>query len=90
MDFYRVEHERWMAFTRVNGWRLATTEAGAGSVDDVLKCMDSYKEQFIKQNTFLRLHPALVLDLVEDLLMSDLEKLDNKKGLIFIENDKPS
>ena len=56
--YYDLEHDRWMAFTRTEGWRLATYNSG--SFDDVKACYESYCEVFKNQNHLAKMHPALV------------------------------
>ena len=56
--FYNLEHERWMAYIRTEGWRLAT--AGEDNLDDIRKCYEGYCAQFKNQNHMMKLHPALV------------------------------
>ena len=60
-----LEHERWMAYQRVNGWRLAcAAQVQAGSNEELLqKIGDTYQHylsQFKNQNYLMKLHPALV------------------------------
>lgn len=56
--FYRLEHERWMAFIRTEGWKLAS--AGGKSLDAIKACYQSYFGKFKNYNPILKLHPALV------------------------------
>lgn len=57
-SYYNLEHERWMAYTRTEGWRLATK--GGDSLDDIRKCYEEYCTEFKNQNYMMKLHPALV------------------------------
>lgn len=56
--FYDLEHERWMAYTRAEGWRLST-RSGEG-IGDIRACYEEYCEVFKNQNYMMKLHPALV------------------------------
>lgn len=56
--YYNVEHERWMAYMRTEGWRLAAK--GGSSLQDIRQCYEEYCDQFKNQNYMMRLHPALV------------------------------
>lgn len=57
-DFYGLEHIRWMAFMRTEGWRLAT-EAGS-SLEEIRSCYQSYFAKFRSYDPIRKLHPALV------------------------------
>lgn len=57
-DYYDLEHERWMAFMRGEGWRLASN--GGRSLADIRACYESYAARFKNQNSMLKMHPALV------------------------------
>lgn len=56
--YYHVEHERWMAYVRTEGWRLAAK--GGDSLQDIRRCYEEYCGQFKNQNYMMKLHPALV------------------------------
>ena len=56
--YYNVEHERWMAYVRTEGWRLAAK--GGDSLQDIRRCYEEYCGQFKNQNYMMKLHPALV------------------------------
>lgn len=57
-DFYGLEHIRWMAFVRSEGWRLAT-ETGS-SLEEIQSCYQSYFARFKNYDPIRKLHPALV------------------------------
>lgn len=56
--YYNLEHERWMAYIRTEGWRLASK--GGDTIDDIRECYEDYCTQFKNQNYMIKLHPALV------------------------------
>lgn len=56
--FYDLEHVRWMAYERGEGWRLATK--GSSNISDIRACYEEYCAQFANQNHLIKLHPALV------------------------------
>lgn len=56
--FYNLEHDRWMAYVRTEGWQLATK--GGQSLADIRSCYEEYCEMFKNQNYMMKLHPALV------------------------------
>lgn len=56
--YYNLEHERWMAYVRTEGWRLATK--GDDTLHDIRKCYEEYCAEFKNQNYMMKLHPALV------------------------------
>lgn len=56
--FYNLEHDRWMAYVRTEGWQLATK--GGGSLADIRSCYEEYCEVYKNQNYMMKLHPALV------------------------------
>ena len=56
--YYNLEHERWMAYVRTEGWRLATT--GGSSLKEIRECYEEYCAVFKNQNYMMKLHPALV------------------------------
>ena len=56
--YYDLEHKRWMAYVRTEGWKLASR--GGDSLEDIRSCYEGYCEQFKNQNYLLKLHPALV------------------------------
>jgi hypothetical protein len=55
---YELEHERWMAYIRTEGWRLSTR--GDASLRDIRECYRDYCADFKNQNYLMKLHPALV------------------------------
>lgn len=84
--YYNLEHERWMAYIRTEGWRLATKRGG--SLEDIKECYEGYCDQFKNQNYMMKLHPALVpierkipgeatLQEVDDMIV----EVNKKKGL---------
>ena len=92
---YDLEHERWMAFTRSNGWQLAAAPQGDESTKAVMTAWKGYHGQFRNQNYLLRLHPALVPKRDPDPEKADLYKLDQampaydpKTGGGYVENDR--
>ena len=56
--YYELEHERWMAYVRTEGWRLSTR--GGDTLEEIRECYEEYCSQFKNQNYLVRLHPALV------------------------------
>lgn len=56
--YYALEHERWMAYMRTEGWQLATR--GGDCLEDIRSCYEDYCMQFKNQNYLMKLHPALV------------------------------
>ena len=56
--YYELEHERWMAYVRTEGWRLPTR--GGDTLEEIRECYEEYCSQFKNQNYLVRLHPALV------------------------------
>ena len=84
--YYNLEHERWMAYMRTEGWRLASK--GGDGIDDIRECYEDYCTQFKNQNYMIKLHPALVplksktpgaatLQEVDDMIV----EVNEKKGL---------
>lgn len=84
--YYNLEHERWMAYIRTEGWRLASK--GSDSIDNIRECYEDYCTQFKNQNYMIKLHPALVplktkapgaanLQEVDDMIV----EVNEKKGL---------
>ncbi|HIY62019.1 MAG TPA: hypothetical protein H9730_00760 [Candidatus Mediterraneibacter stercoripullorum] len=57
-SYYNVEHERWMAYVRAEGWRLASK--GDDTLADIRQCYEEYCTEFKNQNYMMKLHPALV------------------------------
>lgn len=55
--YYNLEHERWMAYMRTEGWCLASKDSA--SVEDIRKCYENYCTEFKNQNYMMKLHPAL-------------------------------
>ena len=60
-----LEHERWMAYQRVEGWRLPRTAGGPVHPDEALvtdigEAYSHYLNQFKNQNYLMKQHPALV------------------------------
>lgn len=58
VPYYNLEHERWMAYIRTEGWCLASK--GTDSLEDIRKCYEDYCSEFKNQNYMMKLHPALV------------------------------
>lgn len=56
--FYALEHERWMAYMRTEGWRL--TSRSDCSLKAIQACYEGYMEVFKNQNYMMKMHPALV------------------------------
>lgn len=56
--YYELEHERWMAYVRTEGWRLPTR--GGDTLEEIRECYEGYCPRFKNQNYQIRLHPALV------------------------------
>ena len=83
---YKLEHKRWMAYTRTEGWRL-TSEVGS-SLAEIRACYEGYCRDFKNQNYLAKLHPALVpIDRVhlEDATLQEVEdmmaEVNREKGL---------
>lgn len=55
--YYNLEHERWMAYMRTEGWCLASKDRA--SVEEIRKCYENYCTEFKNQNYMMKLHPAL-------------------------------
>ena len=56
--YYNLEHERWMAYVRTEGWRLASN--GGRTLAEIRACYELYCEEFKNQNYLAKMHPALV------------------------------
>ena len=74
-EYYNLEHERWMAYMRTEGWRLASK--GGDSLDDIRKCYEEYCEEFKNQNYMMKLHPALVPIQREAEGQAELQEVDD-------------
>lgn len=72
---YNMEHERWMAYVRTEGWSLASN--GGTSIEDIRACYESYCEDFKNQNYLARLHPALVPIKSADPETATLQQVDD-------------
>ena len=55
---YYLEHQRWMAYVRSEGWRFLTE--GNDDLAEAESVYRSYYAQFMNKNPILKLHPALV------------------------------
>lgn len=73
--YYNLEHERWMAYMRTEGWKLAST--GGMSLSAIRECYESYCADFKNQNYLARLHPALVPIRSEDSESATLQQVDD-------------
>ena len=73
--FYNLEHERWMAYVRTEGWHLSTR--GGSSLEDIRACYEGYCEEFKNQNYLMKMHPALVPIVSEDPKTATLQEVDD-------------
>ena len=73
--YYELEHERWMAYIRTEGWRLATKDSDSQA--DIRQCYEEYCEQFKNQNYMMKLHPALVPIRKNRLETATLQEVDD-------------
>lgn len=73
--YYNLEHERWMAYIRTEGWRLASN--GGRTLAEIRTCYESYCEAFKNQNYLAKMHPALVPIESNDPLVATLQQVDD-------------
>ena len=83
--YYILEHERWMAYLRSEGWRLAS-KSGAG-LNDIRACYSDYCDQFKNQNYLMKLHPALVPIEKGDIDTATLQEVDDMISEVNIEKE---
>ena len=72
--YYNLEHERWMAYMRSEGWRSAARDGQ--SLDAFRECYGKYCTQFKNQNYLMKLHPALVPLHSADPAVAGLQEVD--------------
>ena len=73
--YYNLEHERWMAYVRTEGWRLASN--GGGTLAEIRACYELYCEEFKNQNYLAKMHPALVPIESNDPSVATLQQVDD-------------
>lgn len=73
--YYNLEHERWMAYVRTEGWRLASN--GGRTLAEVRACYELYCEEFKNQNYLAKMHPALVPIESDDPSVATLQQVDD-------------
>lgn len=73
--YYNLEHERWMAYVRTEGWRLASN--GDRSLAEIRACYELYCEEFKNQNYLAKMHPALVPIESDDPSVATLQQVDD-------------
>lgn len=74
-QFYALEHERWMAYIRTEGWRL--TSRGDRSLKSIRECYEGYVDTFKNQNYMMKMHPALVPLVSDDPKIATLQEVDD-------------
>lgn len=94
---YSLEHDRWMAYVRAEGWSLATE--GGKNIDDIRECYEQYCQVFKNQNYPDKLHPALIplesddpqiatLQQVDDMIVQVNKKLGLEYEPRYVESDE--
>ena len=73
--YYNLEHERWMAYVRTEGWRLASN--GGRTLAEICACYELYCEEFKNQNYLAKMHPALVPIESNDPSVATLQQVDD-------------
>ena len=73
--YYNLEHERWMAYVRTEGWRLSSN--GGRTLAEIRACYELYCEEFKNQNYLAKMHPALVLIESNDPSVATLQQVDD-------------
>lgn len=73
--YYNLEHERWMAYVRTEGWRLSSN--GGGTLAEIRACYEQYCEEFKNQNYLAKMHPALVPIESDDPSVATLQQVDD-------------
>lgn len=73
--YYNQEHERWMAYVRTEGWRLASN--GGRTLAEIRACYELYCEEFKNQNYLAKMHPALVPIESDDPSVATLQQVDD-------------
>ena len=73
--YYNLEHERWMAYVRTEGWRLASN--GGRTLAEIRACYELYCEEFKNQNYLAKMHPALVPIESDDPSVATLQQVDD-------------
>ena len=73
--YYNLEHERWMAYVRTEGWRLASN--GGRTLAEIRACYELYCEEFKNQNYLAKMHPALVPIDSDDPSVATLQQVDD-------------
>ena len=72
---YSLEHDRWMAYVRAEGWSLATE--GGKNIDDIRECYEQYCKVFKNQSYPDKLHPALIPLESDDPQIATLQQVDD-------------
>ena len=94
---YSLEHDRWMAYVRAEGWSLATE--GGKNIDDIRECYEQYCQVFKNQSYPDKLHPALIplesddpqvatLQQVDDMIVQVNKKLGLEYEPRYVESDE--
>lgn len=73
--YYNLEHERWMAYVRTEGWRLSSS--GGRTLAEIRACYELYCEEFKNQNYLAKMHPALVPIESDDPSVATLQQVDD-------------
>lgn len=73
--YYNLEHERWMAYVRTEGWRLASN--GDRTLAEIRACYELYCKEFKNQNYLAKMHPALVPIESDDPSVATLQQVDD-------------
>ena len=73
--YYNLEHERWMAYVRTEGWRLASN--GGRTLAEIRACYELYCKEFKNQNYLAKMHPALVPIESDDPSVATLQQVDD-------------
>ncbi len=95
--YYELEHERWVAYMRTEGWRLPTR--GEDTLEEIRECYEGYCPQFKNQNYLIRLHPALAplhsrggagatLQEVDDMIVDVNRRKKEEYNPDYIQSDK--
>lgn len=73
--YYNLEHERWMAYVRTEGWRLSSN--GGRTLAEIRACYELYCKEFKNQNYLAKMHPALVPIDSDDPSVATLQQVDD-------------
>lgn len=82
--FYNLEHERWMAYIRTEGWKLASNSGT--DLASIRACYEAYCSDFKNQNYLTKMHPALVPIKNDDPSIATLQQVD--KMIVQVNREK--